>query len=335
MIARPLLRALLGAALLVGLLAGPAGADPAGPSDFRSHVTAVVPGAPGVTAKIRGGDTYLQVIVAKGHRAVVQGYQGEPYVRYLPDGTVQRNQRSEATYINNNRKGTGTIPPEAQDPKATPVWVTVASGGSYAWHDHRVHWMGEVSPPVPRGSAVPGAYAPWKVPMTVDGKAVEVQGTLLYEKSMSPLPWVAAGLVAAALLAWFGRRHPVRASAGALLVVAASATVVGRSDFSSNPGGGNPLLYALPAIAVVAAAVALVRSGKSSAVVGVLASVATLSSWALLRYEVLLKPVIPTDVAPGMDRTTVAVAFGVAVAAAYLAVTGGGLRLPELADDDD
>jgi Kef-type K+ transport system membrane component KefB len=86
-------------------------------------------------------------------------------------------------------------------------------------------------------------------------------------------------------------------------------------------------------VAALAALYALARHAAGSAVVGLLASVATLSSWALLRYKVLLKPVIPTTTLPGLDRSTVAVALGVAVAAAYLAITGGGLRLPELDDD--
>jgi hypothetical protein len=266
----------------------------------------------------------------------VQGYDEEPYVRYLKDGTVERNLHSEATYINNNRKGTGTIPPEAlrkDGEQPTPLWQKVGSHGSYAWHDHRVHWMGDVSPPVPRGHYVPGRYAPWKVPITVDGTRAAVEGSLLYEKSMSPLPWIGAGVLAAVLLAIVGRRQVVVVPALALLVVSVAAVAVGRSDFSSNPGGGNPLLWALPVVAALAALVALVRRASGAAVVGLLASVATLSSWALLRYKVLLKPVLPTSTLPGLDRSTVAVALGVAVAAAYLAVTGGGLRLPELEDD--
>ena len=327
------LKVLAGAVLLLALGAAPAGADPAGPSDFRSVVTRIVPHVDGVRARIKGGDTYLQILVAKGHEVVVDGYLGEPYVRVLEDGTVQRNVRSEATYINNNRKGTGTVPPEAKDPKAAPVWKVVGSHGRFAWHDHRVHWMGDASPPVARGHYVTGAYAPWKVPITVDGKAANVEGTLLYEKAMSPIPWIAAGVVAAVLLAVVGRRQAVVIPAAALLVVSVAAIAVGRSDFNSNPGGGNPLLWALPLVAALAAVLALVRRASGTAVVGLLASVATLSSWALLRYKVLLKPVIPTSTLPGLDRSTVAVALGVAVAAAYLAVTGGGLRLPELEDD--
>jgi hypothetical protein len=334
---RVLLQLLAGAALLLVLGAAPAGADPAGPSDYRSRVTQIEPRVEGVTARIKGGDTYLQITVAKGHEVVVDGYDEEPYVRFLKDGTVERNLHSEATYINHNRKGTGTIPPEAKrrpdGRQPEPLWEKVASNGSYAWHDHRVHWMGDASPEVPRGHYVGGRYAPWQVPITVDGTRADVEGTLLYEHSMSPVPWIAIGVLAAVVLAIVGRRQVVAIPAAALLVVSAAAVVVGRSDFNANPGGGNPLLWALPLVAALAALYALARHAAGSAVVGLLASVATLSSWALLRYKVLLKPVIPTTTLPGLDRSTVAVALGVAVAAAYLAITGGGLRLPELDDD--
>jgi hypothetical protein len=87
-------------------------------------------------------------------------------------------------------------------------------------------------------------------------------------------------------------------------------------------------------IALALAAAALVRHRGSAAVVFVLASVATLSGWALLRFQVLLKPVLPSDLSPSLDRASVAAAIGVSVAAAYLAVTSGALRLPELADDE-
>jgi hypothetical protein len=328
---------LAGLALLIGvslLGAAPASADPAGPSDFRSQVTRVEPAAKGVDAEIRGGDTFLELTVGTGHEVVVKGYSGEPYLRFQADGTVQRNARSAATYLNNSRKGKGTVPLEAQDPKAEPVWKDIASGGHYAWHDHRVHWMADTSPPVARGQRVTGAYDPWRVPIVVDGTATEVQGTLTYEHAMSPLPWALVALVAAGLVGWFGRRHAVRTAGAALLLVGLASVVVGRADFSATPdGGGNPLLWALPVVGVLAAVVALARAGKGTAVVAVLASVATLSSWALLRFTVLTKPVLPTDLPLGLDRGSTAAALGIAVAAAYLAVTSGGLRLPELPDD--
>jgi hypothetical protein len=54
----------------------------------------------------------------------------------------------------------------------------------------------------------------------------------------------------------------------------------------------------------------------------------------LFRIQVLFKPVLPTDLPYALDRTVVALALGVSVGAAVVAVMGSGLGLPELADDD-
>jgi hypothetical protein len=330
--AAPILRAALGGLILVVLTAGPAAADPAGPSDFRSTVTRITPAAPGVHAEIRGGDTFLEVRVDRGHDVVVEDYVGDPYLHFLEDGTVQRNRNSQATYLNNSRKGKVPIPPNATR-GATPEWETVAHGGTYAWHDHRVHWMSEASPPVSRGSRVTGAYDPWKVPLVADGTAVEVQGTLTYEEATTPIPWLGLVVVAGGLLAWFGRKRAVVAGAGALAAASVLAVVVGRADFATTPGGGNPLLWMLPAVALLAGAIALVPRLRGAAVVGTLASVACLSAWVLLRFDVLTKPVLPTTLPYWLDRATTSAALGLCVAAAYLAVTSGQLRLPELPDD--
>ena len=56
-----------------------------------------------------------------------------------------------------------------------------------------------------------------------------------------------------------------------------------------------------------------------------LASVAALSGWALFRIEVLFKPVLPTELPAALDRTVVALALGVSVGAAVVAVLGSGL----------
>jgi len=181
-----LARGVVVALCLILLTASPAAADAAGPSDFRSEVTGIVPEMAGVQAEIRGGDSFLELTVDEGHTVVVEGYQGEAYVRFSPDGTVERNRLSTATYLNDDRRGAGiTIPPEAQqaDEDTPPDWEQVASGGTYAWHDHRVHWMDDASPNIDRGELVGGAYDPWRVPIVVDGAPAEIQGTLVYERS--------------------------------------------------------------------------------------------------------------------------------------------------------
>jgi hypothetical protein len=330
---RLVVRALALATGAVLLTAAPAGADAAGPSDFRSEVIGLVPEVDGVEAEVRGGDSFLELRVEEGHEVVVEGYRGEPYLRFREDGTVERNLRSPATYVNDDRRGGGDIPAGA-DPAAEPDWERVDDGGTYAWHDHRIHWMQDTSPPVVRGQQVGGEYDPWTVPIVVDGEVVDVRGTLSYEEAVSPLPWVAVAAVGAAALAWLGRRHAVGAAAGLLAAAAAVALVVGRADHAATPdGGANPLLWTLPAVALVAAAAGLVPRLRGAAVVAVLASVAALSGWALLRFGVLTKPVLPADVPAWLDRVSVAAALATAAGSAWLAITSGALRLPELPDD--
>lgn len=329
---RLLARTLFGGLALVALTAAPAAADAAGPSDFRSEVTRITPSVDGVHAEIRGGDSFLEVRVDEGHEVIVDGYSGEPYLRFRVDGTIERNTRSSATYINDDRKGKGTIPAEAKDAEAEPVWEEVGAGGSYAWHDHRVHWMQSASPSVERGERVPGAYDPWRVPIEVDGTAAEVQGTLTYESAPSPIPFVALLLLAGGGLARLGRGRGLRIPAVALAALSGLAVVVGRADFSSGPGG-NPLLWALPVAALAAAVVAGVTRGSPS-VIGTLASVALLSGWGLFRgLDVFTKPVLPTELPFWFDRATTAMGMGIAIAAAYLAVTSGQLQLAPLDDD--
>lgn len=320
---------------IVAATATPAGADPAGPSDFRSEVTGIVPAADGVKAEIRGGDAFLELVVDDGHTVIVEGYQGEPYLRFTPDGTVERNRLSTATYLNEDRKGGVTIPADVQAAGADtpPEWETVADGGTYAWHDHRVHWMEDASPNVARGDRVEGAYDPWRVPLVVDGAPVEVQGTLTYAESVSPLPYAGLALVVAGLVAFYGRGR-LRMATGLLALVSLLALVVGVADYRSTPaGGGNPLLWGLAGAALVTALGALALARRSAGVVLVLASVAALSGWALLRVQALLKPVLPTELPFALDRTTIALALAVSLAGAYLAVTSGVLALPDLDDD--
>jgi hypothetical protein len=320
------------AAVLLVAGAPPAMADPAGPSDFRSEVTRIVPAVDGVQVEVRGGDAFLEVTTERGHEVLVPGYSGEPYLRFREDGTVERNRRSSATYINEDRRG-GAVPESAKDPNVEPEWVEVADGGTFAWHDHRIHWMKDVSPGVPRGTKVGGAYDPWKVPIQVDGTDAIVEGTLTYEDSTSPLPWAALALVVAGGLAWFGRGRTSILSPAVLAGLSLLAIVVGRADFASTPGGGNPLLWALPVVALVAAIVGLVPAARRFALIGTLASVASLSGWALFRLDVLTNPVLPTDLPFALDRATTAVALAVAAAAAYLTVASGQLKLAELPDD--
>jgi hypothetical protein len=319
------LAALAGVAGLV-LHATPAAADPPAPSDFRSTVTGIEPEAAVVRAKIVGGDSFLELSVDRGHEVIVHGYGDEPYLRFRDDGTVERNRRSEATYLNEDRRGAVDIPPQA-DNEADPEWEKVASGGTYAWHDHRIHWMGEGKPAGIRPGTLIQA---WTVDITVDGSPTQIQGKLVLAEQVSPLPWFVLALVAGAAVVLLGRRHAMVTAGGAALVAALAALVAGWGQYSVAPAGSgvDPLVVIVPALGVVAAGAGLVlRSRPPWGAASTLASAAAVIGWGVLRADVLWKPVLPTDLPYNLDRGLTALALGLAVAAAGLVVWSGGLVL--------
>ena len=152
----------------------------------------------------------------RGRRIVVEGYEGEPYLLFTRDA-VYRNERSPATYLNDDRYGQVDVPKTA-NAKAAPVWKPVAAGVEYAWHDHRIHWMSTVPPPVVRNAKdVPHHIFDWTIPGTVDGKPMTIAGSLDYSPPGGGLPWewILAGLVvlaAAATWAYQRWRSPRRSA---------------------------------------------------------------------------------------------------------------------------
>jgi len=312
------------AALMIS--AGPAAADPPQPTDYRSSITSVDPDPEGIDVRIVGGDAFLELEVDEGHEAVVQGYGEEPYLRFLADGTVERNRRSEATYLNEDRQGAVSLP-DAADNAAEPEWEVVADDGTYAWHDHRIHWMGGTAPP----GAEPGKVVQeWTVDLTVDGTPVAVAGELVMAEGVSPLPWIALGVVGAALVVVLGRRAPgmtVVVSGIAVAAGALGALVAGWGEYTVAPGGAgaNPLLVGIPMVGLAAAVAGLVLRRRTAGPTLILAAAAAVIGWGLLRAEVLWTPVLPTDLPAALDRGLTALALGLAVSAAGLIVWSGGL----------
>lgn len=310
-------------------MATPVAADPAVPTDYRSQVLAVEPPLPdGVTLRVLGGDGFLELTVQPGHTALVPDYESgpdtarRPYLRFGPDGLVERNERSAAAVANESRFGSSAnadIGPE-------PRWVEVANNGRYVWHDHRIHWMLPRPPEAVDAAGrvdLGGPDGTWSVDLDVDGEATTVRGELLLLESPSPLPYYAlAALVAAALLAAMvlrerrSRRLPYRLLAIATSVVAAGAVLVGYVQWQSIPpdAGGNALTAAVPAVGLVAAIVAAAVRSPRVQLTALAVTVAALGGWALLRNAVLSNAVLPTDLAFGIDRAVTAVSLGVAVA---------------------
>jgi hypothetical protein len=144
-------RAALLAAVALATFVPPAAAHGGGGSAYRSAVTRVSPATPGLTAQVVQGDDQLAVTNETGKVVVVLGYEGEPYLRFAAGGGVDLNVRSPAATLNINRYGHVQLPPNA-DAKAEPQWLRIRAGSSYTWHDHRIHWMSTIDPPVVRAA---------------------------------------------------------------------------------------------------------------------------------------------------------------------------------------
>ena len=335
-----MIRRRLGAAFGAGLAAvlltaAPAAADPARPTNYRSEVTGLDPTTATVHAEVVGGDSFLALRVEPGHEVVVEGYQGEPYLRFSADGTVAENTRSPAVTLNRSRYG--EAPPLDADPTAAPEWLTVGSGGEYAWHDHRIHWMSP-TPPDTLGPDGTGHIDDWAVALVVDGSAVTVRGTLSREAPPAPMGWLAVAAVVAVVLvagAWRpGRRVAVLAAGTALVgAVALIVTVVGQRGVP--PGvADRPALVALAAIALLSGLAALVRRRSIYATPLVAGAALTLPLWVGLQWGVLTHAVPVTPVSAVVQRSTLAAAIGVVLACALIAVVSEARTLLQPLDDD-
>ena len=323
MTGRPLFGALvvLGAAVLAP--AGVVFADPAGPTDYRTTVTSMTPAVAGVEVSVVGGDSFLRLVVDPGIEVVVLGYQQEPYLRIRTDGVVEENQRSPATYLNADRYGTGT-PPAGADPTLAPNWLPVGTGGAWAWHDHRAHWMS----PDPPAASRPGTQIQANtVPLLVDGTAVavDVSTTWLAAPSRVPLAVGAAAGGAAVLLALLRRAR----LAWALLAVSVTAGAIGWWQFRSLPTETGPLIvwWLLPAVAAGSLVVALVLGRRLVSYALVLLAALELAVWVWLRRDGAFRAIIPTDAPAWLDRGVMAATGVVAVLTAVGAAVAM-FRLP-------
>jgi hypothetical protein len=145
---------------------------------YDSKIVAITPAVEGLSITTSTGGEYLNLRNAGPHTVIVEGYKGEPYLKLTRDGAWE-NARSESTYLNKSLFGDALSEDKDLGDPAHPDWKPVASGGSYKYHDHRIHWMGLDRPPVVKDD--PGhdhLIASWKVHLLADGMPVTVLGEL-------------------------------------------------------------------------------------------------------------------------------------------------------------
>lgn len=316
-----MIRLLGGLTILVAVLAGgagPAAADAAGPTDYRTEVVAVDPPTSTIAVAVLGGDSFVELTVEPGVEVAVPGYQAEPYLRFDADGTVRRNAVAPTTFENDDRFGAPTEPPDGVSADAEPVWEVVGSGGRYAWHDHRAHWMGERPPP---GAGPGDIVAGGTIPLVVDGADVDLVVESVWQPSASPVPAaIGAGVAAVAVLAVLAVR------AGFLPLLAAVVALLGGfvvvSEWGSLPSEArlSLLVVAFPFLAAVGFAVAARLGPTATGWAGGLLGAVWLGYWAFGRRAALDAAVLPTDGSWSLDRAVTAASLVTAAAMAGWAV---------------
>ncbi len=306
--------------LLLLATASPAAADPAGPTEYVTEIQSIEPFQSAVSVRMIGGDSFFELTQLEPVLIEVQGYRGEPYLQILPDGTIQENRLAPTTYLNEERYGAGDLVPASADPDAAPDWVVVGTGGRYAWHDHRSHWMNPQRPP---GSQAGDAILEAVVPISVDGTDVKVTVVSFLQDDPSPVPALAGLVVGAAAAAVMLLRSSVVVAVGTAFVVA----VVGLVTFGSVPSETGPAitLWILPTIGLVALLAGLVM-GRGP-VANPLPRIALLTVggvqlilWAVLQRSALTKAILPTDIPWSLFRFSVVASFVVGIAVIGIAV---------------
>ena len=313
----------LGVLALALLLPGEAAlADPARPTHYRSSVTSVLTGdgtpTATVTAEVVGGDAYLVLTVPSGRTVEVPGYEGEAYLRFHADGRVEVNTRSPARWLNDARFGALDVEvPAIADVDAPPQWELVATGGHYAWHDHRIHFMSPTLPVDvdPTGGMVQEVFA-WQIPLLLDGEDARIEGVLVWMPGPAPAVPLTLLIVTIAAAGWLSATAPARRGVGVLSVALLTLTTGVTARMLAPPGADTePALIVLPAVAVAAWFLARIGPGAGTAgsFVHDVAAVPLLG-WGLWWSATWWRPVPPTALPIGLVRLVVAAALAVGIA---------------------
>lgn len=250
--------------------------------------------------RILDGDRSLEATAAPGTSVVVGGYLGEPMLRIGAGGVFANAASPTAQADRIVGSGTG--------------WRRVASGRTYAWHEHRL--------------APGGARGVFRIPVRVDGRSAAITGTFVRVPRPALWPWLGAALLGAGAVALAARRAalrvPLTTSLGVASGLAAAAATVAFA-VRDRPSG---VVAWLPVAATAAVAAVLGatllrlhgrRRGRAAGVVGAVAAAATIASLPVFWHGVVISA-LPAGTARG--ACLLALVAGAAAAALSL--------LPEL-----
>jgi hypothetical protein len=150
-----------------------------GNPNFRSVFHRLSTPLPGVQVQVIGYDSLYELRSTAKQTVTIYGYDGEPYSRILPDGTVQQNTNSPAVYLNNDEFGTAPVPAHAHKGAAV-AWKTVDKTATITWHDHRMHYLGKGKPPKVTDSHKKTKVFDYRIPLAEGATRSNIEGTLFW-----------------------------------------------------------------------------------------------------------------------------------------------------------
>jgi hypothetical protein len=168
-----------------------------GNPNYRSEVTGFKPPVAGLSAEVLNYDSDIVLTNDSDKTVVVEGYEGEPYLRFSPNGYVSANVNSPAYYLNTDRYGNAEVPPNASA-DAKPEWKYVGATGEFSWHDHRSHYMSTSTPPQVTDESSRTKIFDYEIPLRVDGAPAKLDGTLYWvgTSGFPLLPFILLGVIA-------------------------------------------------------------------------------------------------------------------------------------------
>ena len=337
--------------LLLVMSAGPAMAHGRGSdaSNFLSTITDTAE-VEGLRWRVVNSDEYLQLTNSTDEEVMIPDYEGGPYLRIANDG-VWRNINSRATYINEDRFGQTPLPTTA-DLGGEPEWEQLSDDNSYAWHDHRIHWMATSEPP--GVSTEPGTRQlvnQWSVPFAIGGQDLQISGDLEWIPGGSPWAWLIPALLVVSIpviyglmtsspdveaFEWRGLSVP---AGGTLLIIAAANLFHLYDDLFATP---IPFSEAAVTAAQTAFFIAIAVFGSVKAIEGKegaftalgVASGATFIGQGLLYFSVLGASQTASLFPGWLTRVVVALSVAQVLPMAVAAVMGTRALLPEFDDSE-
>jgi len=169
-------------------------------SYYRSTITAIAPSTPGLVLAVSKAGESLTLTNHTGKTVVVIGYAGEEYLRITPTG-VDENTASLSSSLNGSLIIQGLPQKQEQPNQLRPKWHHVSDKPTFTWHDHRIHWMAQQRPAVVAADPHHAHKVfDWKIPLTVNGEPVTVNGELDW-KGISGLSTLVIVLIALAVAA--------------------------------------------------------------------------------------------------------------------------------------